>query len=116
MKSMTFSHLNVDDYKAQFKDTSAMHLLLDVRTIEEFEEARIPGAINIPLDELSERVEEVIDIAQKQPIVIVCRTGVRSIMGAQILRFGGIQDVEIFNLDEGTMGWAQRRLPLESDF
>lgn len=116
MTTLAFTNLSVDNYHVQFKESLTPHLLLDVRTAEEFQEARIPGAVNIPLDELSERVDEVIRAADNHPIVVVCRTGVRSIMGAQILRFGGIHNVEIFNLEKGTVGWAQKDLPLESDF
>jgi rhodanese-related sulfurtransferase len=109
----TYIPLDVDAYKQQFKDSGVLHLLLDVRTPEEFEQARIPGTVLVPLDELSERVGEVAEMAGELPIVVVCRTGIRSIMGAQILRYGGIKQ-DLYNLEGGTQSWAMKRLPLDS--
>ena len=108
-----FENLSVDEFKAQFKDADAPHLLLDVRTVEEFEEARIPGAVNIPLDELDQHIQQVTDLAGDNPIVLVCRSGMRSMMGAEILRYAGIKHT-LYNLDGGTMDWAMSRFPLES--
>lgn len=99
----TYLPLEVEDYKQRFKEGAEGHFLLDVRTQEEFEEARIPGAVLIPLDELSDRVQEV---PTDQPIVVVCRSGNRSIMGAQILRYAGLKDIDIYNLEGGTRAWV----------
>ena len=111
--SEVYEDITVGDYKSRFKDDDTPHLLLDVRTVEEFEEVRIPGAVNIPLDELSERISDVTASAGDNPIVVVCRSGMRSIMGAQILRYGGLKDQEILNLDTGTVGWVKQKLPTE---
>lgn len=108
-----FENLSVDEFKAQFKDANTPHLLLDVRTVEEFEEARIPGAVNIPLDELDQHIQQVTDLAGENPIVLVCRSGMRSMMGAEILRYAGMAHT-LYNLDGGTMDWAMSRFPLES--
>ena len=108
-----FEELSVEDYKTRFYDNGNGHFLLDVRTEDEFAEARIPGAINIPLDELQGRADEVEDAAGGNPVVIVCRTGQRSMMGAQILRYAGVDDLIFYNLSTGTVGWAQHDWPLE---
>lgn len=104
--------LEVQDYKAQFRDNGKDHLLLDVRTIEEFEEAHIPGAVNIPLDELEDRAAEV---PADKPIIVVCRTGRRSIFGAEILRYAGFKNIDIYNLEGGTVAWAQRGWQIDSE-
>jgi rhodanese-related sulfurtransferase len=114
VQSPLFEDISVEDYKARFKDGGEAHFLLDVRRIDEFEEVRIPGAVNIPLDQLRARIDEVEDAAGDNPIVVVCRTGNRSMMGAQILRYSGIAETPIFNLETGTMGWAKQQFPLES--
>lgn len=108
-----YENFSIEDYKAQFYDNETPHFLLDVRTVEEFEQARIPGAVNIPLDDLEDRLEEIEEAAGDNPIVLVCRTGVRSIMGAQKLYYAGLDEVRLINLDRGTMGWAQQGLPIE---
>lgn len=105
-----YTPLEVDEYKKRFKEGAEPHVLLDVRTEEEYEEIHIPGAVLIPLDELSDRVAEV---TPDLPVVVVCRTGMRSIMGIQILRYAGLQG-ELFNLEGGTKGWAEHGYPTDS--
>lgn len=112
--SRGYENLTVDEYKNRFVDSRQPHLLLDVRTAPEFEQARIPGAWNIPLEQLAGRANEVVATANDNPVVIVCRTGVRSIIGAQILRHAGVNGLALYNLDQGTVGWAAQRWPLAS--
>jgi rhodanese-related sulfurtransferase len=100
-----FIPLDVTEYKTRFKDQGESHLLLDVRTLEEYEEVRIPDAINIPLDELEDRVAEV---PVDKPIVLVCRSGMRSMMGAEVLRHLGLRDATLYNLDGGTKAWVSK--------
>lgn len=101
--------IEVEDYKRRFVDSGEPHLLLDVRTPEEFVEIRIPGAQLIPLDELDTRAGEV---PADLPVVVVCRTGVRSIMVIQMLRLAGVQG-DLFNLEGGTRDWALSGHPVE---
>jgi rhodanese-related sulfurtransferase len=108
-----FENLSVDEFKAQFKEANTPHLLLDVRTGEEFEEGRIPGAINIPLDDLDNQISHITALAGDMPIVLVCRSGMRSMMGAETLRYAGVKHT-LYNLEGGTLAWANKRLPLDS--
>jgi len=66
--------------------------LVDVRTIEEFEEGSVEGAINIPLHTIPARVEEFKNM--KPPIVCFCRSGNRS---NQAMIYLKSQGVESFN-------------------
>lgn len=64
----------------QAKAWNAIHsgaLLLDVRTPEEFASGHLQGAINIPYDQISSRIEEV-GSDKKRSIVVYCRSGKRS--------------------------------------
>ncbi len=63
-------------------------VLLDCRTEEEWERARIEGAILIPLHELPERAHE-LDGYNGRPIVVYCHHGRRSLRAAAILRAAG---------------------------
>lgn len=56
--------------------------LLDVRTVEEYSEGHIPGAINIPLDDLRDRLGE---LDPKKPIYVNCFSGLRSYLACRIL-------------------------------
>lgn len=51
-------------------------LVVDVRTPEEFAEGHVPGALNVPLDEIVQRSAELGDPSRQ--IILYCRTGNRS--------------------------------------
>lgn len=65
--------------------------ILDVRTPEEFSGSHYPNAINIPLNEVQQRLDEI--KALKQPILAYCRSGNRSGMAVSILKQNGLTDV-----------------------
>jgi phage shock protein E len=66
-------------------------LEVDVRSQWEFEEAHIPGAKNIPLDEVPLRIQEL--KSANTPVVLYCRSGNRSGMAVSILKQNGIANV-----------------------
>jgi phage shock protein E len=66
-------------------------VVVDVRSAWEFEASHIPGAKNIPLEEVPYKVEEF--KAFKSPVVLYCRSGNRSGMAASILKQNGVDDV-----------------------
>ncbi len=76
-------------------------LVVDVRTPREFAAGHFPGAINIPLQELSARTAELGD--RTRPVIVYCRTGNRSGQAKVILERlgftrvyngGGLRDME----------------------
>jgi rhodanese-related sulfurtransferase len=64
--------------------------LVDVRTPEEFAEGHVNASMNIPLDELSNRMEE---FKGKENIIVFCRSGARSGMAKSILNQAGFENV-----------------------
>jgi peroxiredoxin family protein/rhodanese-related sulfurtransferase/TusA-related sulfurtransferase len=64
--------------------------LVDVRTVEEFELGTIPGAINIPLDDLRGRIRE---IPKDKPVYLFCGVGLRGYLASNILKANGYSDV-----------------------
>lgn len=70
---------------------SAGATLLDVRTPEEFAEGHLPGAINIPVQELTARIAEL--GREDRPIVVYCRSGARSSSARRMLEAAGHQKV-----------------------
>ena len=65
-------------------------LLLDVRTAAEFRNGAIPGAKNIPLQQLRARAGE---LDPKRPVVVYCASGVRSGGAAKLLQSLGFAEV-----------------------
>ncbi|MCS6916649.1 MAG: rhodanese-like domain-containing protein [Chitinophagales bacterium] len=64
--------------------------LVDVRTPEEFATGSVPGAVNIPLDTVPQRVD---DFRNKENIVVFCRSGNRSGQAKAFLEQNGIRNV-----------------------
>jgi len=58
--------------------------VIDVRTPQEYEAGHVPGALNIPFDEIRQRASEV--GAADAPVVLYCRSGRRSAIAAEGLR------------------------------
>ena len=63
--------------------------IIDVRNQDEFESGHIKDSINIPLQILSEHVEDIRSIT-RQPIIVYCATGTKSGMAANFLNAMGI--------------------------
>ena len=64
--------------------------IIDVRTPAEFAGQHVPGAINIPLDEVAQRINELKELPK--PIIAYCRSGNRSGMALAILKQNGIAE------------------------
>jgi rhodanese-related sulfurtransferase len=77
-------------YQSEFVEANIAHLLLDVRTPEEFATGHIAGAVNIPLDALESRLSEV---SKDQPVVVYCRSGNRSAQAADLLESAGYDNI-----------------------
>jgi rhodanese-related sulfurtransferase len=65
--------------------------LVDVRTPEEFARRHIPGAVNIPLQDLDRRMGEL--EPKDRPIVLYCRSGSRSARAQRMLKQAGYASV-----------------------
>lgn len=66
-------------------------VVVDVRSSWEYETTHLPGAKNIPLEEVPHKLEEF--KAFKSPVVLYCRSGNRSGMAVSILKQNGVADV-----------------------
>jgi len=64
--------------------------IVDVRTEEEFSEGNVNGSINIPLNEVTDRMEE---LKQMQPLVLCCLSGGRSGQATAFLQAQGCDQV-----------------------
>ena len=78
--------------------------VLDVRTPAEFETAHIPGAYNVPLDTLGEHADD-IQHHVEDPVVLVCRSGMRAAQAETRLAAAGMGNVKV--LEGGMSAWEQ---------
>ncbi|MCD6640734.1 MAG: FAD-dependent oxidoreductase [Nocardioides sp.] len=72
--------------------------LVDVRSPQEFAHGAIPGAVNVPVDELRDRLDEL----PEGPLVVHCRVGLRGHVAARLLAQHGR---DVVNLDGGYLTW-----------
>ena len=94
---------------AQIKEGHAP-LVLDVRTPEEFKAGHIPGAVNIPVDQLQSRLDE-LRIAKGDEVVVHCEKGGRAAKAEALLVQSGYTDV--VDLTGHMSGWREAGLPTE---
>lgn len=83
-------------------------LVVDVREPWEFAQGHVPGALLIPLGQLTARLHE---LDANRPVALICASGNRSQSAAALL--GQKSFKKVYNVTHGTMGWAQHGLPLE---
>lgn len=95
-------HMKIDAKEAKrILDTNKNAILLDVRTVEENRDLRIPGSKLIPIQELPDRLAE-LPRDPNRPILIYCRSGNRSAQAAALLKQAGFPVVYDFG---GIIDW-----------
>ncbi|MGG3672631.1 MBL fold metallo-hydrolase [Bacillus nitratireducens] len=120
--SITFAPLKVIqrfDRLESYKEKTSIELyphikggsvrVLDVRSKKEWEEGHLHDAIHITLGNLFEKLD---DVPKDCPIVLQCRTGLRSAIAASILQRAGIK--EVVNLKGGFLAWKKAGLPYDT--
>jgi len=103
-KSITAQELSEQIERAQAP------LILDVRSEQEFAEGHIPGALNIPHDQLGDRLAE-IDAAKTDEIVVHCRSGYRAGIAETVLIEAGYSNIR--DLDGHMNAWQSGGYPIE---
>ncbi|HSD64337.1 MAG TPA: rhodanese-like domain-containing protein [Ignavibacteriaceae bacterium] len=102
---LTVKNISVNEFKQQIEGDSNL-VILDVRTPEELTGplGKIDGVINIPVQQLDKRIDE-LNNYKDQEIAVICRTGHRSAIAAKILSANGFTKVE--NVEGGMTAYRQ---------
>lgn len=103
--------ISAEELAEQIQSSQAP-LILDVRTEAEYSRIRIPGSLNIPVDELPDRLSE-IDVAKTDEIVVHCYSGHRAKKAKAILLQAGFLNVR--DLDGHMEGWKRGDYPTEKN-
>lgn len=82
--------------------------ILDVRTVQEYQQIHLDGAFLIPIQQLQRRMDE-LESKKHEDIFIYCATGNRSTVAARILADSGYK--RIYNLRYGVYDWAKQGYP-----
>ncbi len=95
---MSIAEITVEEVAARLSDGA---VLFDVREVDEYIEAHAPGAVLIPLSELTERVDE---FPTDGDLLIICRSGARSMRACEFL---AEREVQATNVAGGTAAWIR---------
>ncbi|HMK24460.1 MAG TPA: rhodanese-like domain-containing protein [Chitinophagaceae bacterium] len=66
-------------------------IVIDVRTPQEFDQGKVPGSINIPVDRIAVNAERIKNMTR--PVVFCCASGARSSNAATIMKQKGMKEV-----------------------
>jgi rhodanese-related sulfurtransferase len=90
------------------RTSGASPLLLDVREADEWLAGHAPGAVHLPLTALAAGAGLPAE-APKRPVIVICRSGRRSLKAVELLRARGVEAVDVIG---GMQEWAAAGLPV----
>jgi rhodanese-related sulfurtransferase len=100
--------VNVAEYDKLRADTN--NVLLDVRSVAEFEKGRIPRAINIDINS-NKFAEKVAALDKSKTYLVNCAVGMRSAKACRKMEIMGFK--KLYDLEPGFDGWKKERKPIE---
>ena len=100
---------SVTQLKTKIDQSSEPLVLLDVRTIEEFESGRIKNSINIPHEILLSNIDLVSQYNDEQ-LVVYCRSGKRASLVIEALEKNGFTNV--VDIEGDILAWSEANYPL----
>ncbi|WP_414828336.1 rhodanese-like domain-containing protein [Alteromonas sp. H39] len=84
-------------------------LLIDVRSKEEYNQGHIPGAVNMPHDQIQSYLDE-LDGWQDKPVIVYCRSGRRAQLAMKVLE--DLKFTSLRSLEGDMLGWSESGLPV----
>jgi len=105
-----FTRISVAEAKAKLDDGSAV--MVDVRDPGEYAEVHADGVRLIPVNTVVSEVQQIRDYAGNKEVMFICRSGQRSALAAEFAVAGGLSDIELYNVEGGTLAWVEAGLPL----
>ena len=93
--------ITCSEYLHVLNNSTTTHVLLDVRAPHQFAICSLPHALNIPLENLSNRMNELRD---KGDIYVMCRRGIASVKATKMLLMNNFTNVK--NIDGGLDAWS----------
>jgi len=102
--------LSAEDLLAREARHDPALVVLDVRTPAEFAEGHVPGAINVPHDEVAQRLDELAPLRDKD-VVVYCKSGRRAGLALKVLGEHGY--TRLAHLSGDMQGWTAAGRPVE---
>ncbi len=99
---MNFENISASACKKIIEEEGDNVMLVDVRSSAEYAQGMIDGSINIPLDEITGRSNE---LSKEKKIILYCASGNRSGMACRLLQAQGF--TELINMRGGIFAWKR---------
>jgi rhodanese-related sulfurtransferase len=96
----------------KFRKSEDKLLIVDIRSHDDYEKSRIPGSINIPMEQLSSRIS--LFEKYKNRVVFYCDNGKLSAVSANIMLNHVVQNFKV--LAGGMKEWANKGFEVQSAF
>ena len=90
------------------RESDSAPVVIDVRTTEEYAAGHIPNAVNIPFDQVADRISEV---EAPQGVALYCMVGPRARKGEAALLASGYNSV--LHIEGGLAAWRAAGFPVE---
>lgn len=104
---MAIPEVSVDELAGLLAADPSLRLI-DVREPDEYAEARVPGAVLVPLGTVPDQVDA---FRGEGPVYVICARGGRSMRAAEFVAEHG---VEAINVAGGTLGWIDAGHPVDA--
>ena len=100
---------SVAELKSKIDESNETLVLLDVRTVEEFESGRIRNSINIPHEILLSNIDLVSEYTNEE-LIVYCRSGKRAALIIEALEKNGFNN--IVGIEGDILAWSEANYPL----
>jgi rhodanese-related sulfurtransferase len=104
----SIASITVQEAWERVKAPKTTTMIIDVRETWEYKQGHARGAQNIPLSQLGKRINE---IPVDRDILLICRSGNRSLQAAKFLQQQHVE--RVMNVSGGMSSWEMHRLPVE---
>ena len=105
---MSNTQTTLVDFHKKFEQLGAGEVVLDVRRPDEFAEAHIPNALNIPVDVVAEQAEK---LRAYKTVYIHCKRGGRAMTAFNALAAKGLTNLVCVS-DAGMDAWIEKGFPV----
>lgn len=103
-----FYRVNSTEARSILKSDPANTVVVDVRRQDEWVTGHVAGAIHVPIDDLTDRMDLV---PKDKKVLFICAAGVRSGLACEIAASMGYDTDNLYNIEDGTPSWIAGNLP-----
>ncbi|HMS59193.1 MAG TPA: rhodanese-like domain-containing protein [Tepidiformaceae bacterium] len=104
-----FTRISVSEAKEKLDKGEAV--MVDVREPNEYVEVHATGVRLIPVNTVMGEVKQIRDFAGGKDVLFICKSGARSALAAEFATAAGMDDLPLFNVEGGTLGWVEAGFP-----